>query len=117
MKISFTSKETYLQWRKDWKIAYAELSQKIRDLKFIRRMQCRVSLNTEAEQARLGQLVKMYALQHSFSVYYEIARCSREATELINLRAESKLEAQGQWRATKGLPPEEKPVKAAPVKA
>jgi hypothetical protein len=46
MNITFTSKETYLQWRSDWKARYKLVSQNIRDLKLIRREECRARAAT-----------------------------------------------------------------------
>ena len=37
MTINFNSKASYLAWRILWKIEYAQISQNIRDLKFIRK--------------------------------------------------------------------------------
>jgi hypothetical protein len=36
MKFTFTTKEEYLQYRKEWKENYKQLSQQIRDFKFAR---------------------------------------------------------------------------------
>jgi hypothetical protein len=49
MNITFTTKETYLQWRSDWKARYKLISQNIRDLKFIRREYCRAQAATQKE--------------------------------------------------------------------
>jgi hypothetical protein len=49
MNITFTTKETYLQWRSDWKARYKLVSQNIRDLKMIKREYCRAWATTKKE--------------------------------------------------------------------
>jgi hypothetical protein len=70
MKITFTSKETYLAWRAEWRAKYAELSKTIR--------QCRIDHDRSGRE------------------FYRT-----RAREMMEVRKESKVEAQRQYLAAK----------------
>jgi len=70
MKITFTSKETYLAWRAEWRAKYADLSQTIR--------QCRIDHDRSGRE------------------FYRT-----RAREMMEVRKESKVEAQRQYLAAK----------------
>jgi hypothetical protein len=74
----FNSRETYLEYRANWKAKYANLSQEIRDLKRIRAK----GGDCAAEQSSLHYLRK-------------------DATAMLNELKESKLESGRQWAASR----------------
>lgn len=113
MNITFTSKETYLQWRSDWKANYKKVSQSIRDLKLIRREECRA----RAATAKLFSTMTyptpdfstvFYARLHvapGYEAAYSRAKllslgCQREeARALLETLKQAKVEAQRQYLA------------------
>jgi len=80
--ISFTNKNEYLAWRQQWKAEYKNLSKQIRLLK--------ISINE-------GQRNRLYVggLQN------ELRDLRAEATQMLELRKQSKVVAQQQYLAAK----------------
>jgi hypothetical protein len=82
MDINFNSRETYLKWRKEWKLAYYNLSLDIR----------------EAKQKRKP------ANAHDWSNWASKAHYLRlEARGMLETLKEAKVEAQRQYLATKEI--------------
>jgi hypothetical protein len=78
---NFNNRETYLAFRAAWKKEYNELSQEIRNLKA-----------TWAEEIRSGQ---------GGYTHYAVFRKRREATAMMQLLEEAKLESARQWTASR----------------
>lgn len=76
----FTNKEEYLAWRAEWRAQYAQLTQDIREHKLQRK---------DRDPATRS------------SAQYYCWKCRKEATELLELRKKSKVEAQRQYLAAK----------------
>ena len=74
---NFINRETYLNFRTEWKKEYNELSQEIRHLKCIWTM--------EVKSGRGG------------STIYALIRKRREASAMMQLLAEAKQESARQW--------------------
>lgn len=116
MKITFTSKETYLQWASEWKANYAALSQLIRDLKFARRFHQR-SLKyhmlakdyppATRDEARYLRLHATHAHKdYGWSVgaiMGQLHALRAKACGMLELRKESKVEAQRQYQAARAV--------------
>jgi hypothetical protein len=112
MKITFTSKETYLQWASEWKANYAALSQTIRDLKFARRfhqrslqywMLAKDYVPATPDEARYLKLHAAYAHKdYGWSVCCimgQLHALRGKACCMLETRKESKAEAQRQYLA------------------
>lgn len=81
-KLNFTDRSSYLAWAQEWKEAYRAHSASIRSLK------------VQFRQAqREGDMSKVYALDSS------VRAASRQATEMIEQRHESKVQANRQYLA------------------
>lgn len=78
---TFNNRETYLTFRAAWKKEYKELSQEIRNLK--------ATWTAEIKSGRGG------------STIYTLIRKRREATAMMLLLEEAKLEAASQWAAAR----------------
>jgi hypothetical protein len=76
----FTTRETYLSYRADWKAGYADLAKEISDLKRIRAKGTQSEMS--AAQSKLHYL-------------------SINATEMLAALKEAKLEAGRQWAASR----------------
>ena len=83
MKFTFTSKETYLAYRSDWKAKYNELTQEIRMLK--------ATMRESGHQITWTEASKLQKLKAT-------------ATAMIEERKDSKVEAQRQYWLSKGQP-------------
>jgi hypothetical protein len=79
--ITFTNKIEYLAWRQQWKAEYKDLSKRIRLLK--------LSIN-EGQRNR----------QYVGGLQNELRDLRAEATQMIELRKQSKVEAQKQYLAS-----------------
>lgn len=101
MKITFTNKETYLQWVAEWKAQYGQLSALIRDLKFGRRYQDieRNRPGAAPEAARYEKLAKAHGNQYGWFVHGQLTAAKAKATELLETRKAAKEEAQRQYLA------------------
>jgi len=116
MKITFNSKETYLQWTAEWKAQYAALSQLIRDLKFARRFHQR-SLQywmlakdyvpkTPDEERYLKLHAKYAHKDYGWSVgtiMGQLLALRVKAYLALETRKESKAEAQRQYLAAHAI--------------
>ena len=80
-EFNFNSRETYLAFRAAWKKEYNELTQEIRKLK--------VTWTAEIRSGRGGYTI------------YTIIRKRQEATAMMQLLAEAKLESARQWAASR----------------
>jgi hypothetical protein len=78
---TFNNRETYLAFRAAWKKEYNELSQEIRNLK--------ATWTAEIKSGRGG------------STIYTLIRRRREATAMMQLLEEAKLESARQWTASR----------------
>lgn len=116
MKITFTSKETYLQWAAEWKAQYAALSQLIRDLKFARRfhqrslqywMLAKDYVPATPDEARYLKLHAAHAHKdYGWSVgaiMGQLHALRAKACAMIEMRKESKVEAQRQYLAARAV--------------
>lgn len=112
MKITFTSKETYLQWAAEWKAQYAALSQLIRDLKAARRFHTRLLqpwmlakdyVPKTPDEERYLKLRANYAHKdYGWSVgiiMSQLHALRAKACCALETRKESKVEAQRQYLA------------------
>jgi hypothetical protein len=105
-KLSFNSRETYLAARKQWKLDYAELSTKIRQLK----------VEFKAAHRELSKIQVVYPIWENppalRSQWYgaravangvgaAINRLSHEATEAIEILQQAKQEAARQYEQNK----------------
>jgi len=93
---TFTNKETYLAYRSNWKAEYKQLSQQIRDYKFMNwfmslRLPERI---TPQNQARFDKLKAQYG-----SRFYYIEPLKAKARQMLEERKASKVEAQRQYLA------------------
>lgn len=94
----FTNKEEYLQYRKDWKAEYKQLSQQIRDAKFCRwyasiRRQDRMTPERDERWAKISG-------KTDYS-YWAIKTLKVQATNMLDVLKESKQEAHQQYLAGK----------------
>lgn len=93
----FTTKEEYLQYRKDWKEEYKQLSQHIRDFKFARWYQ---SLGEKRQNLdgdrRLEEIKKKYRTD-----YFGVWGLKVKATSMLEELKFAKKEAQRQYLASK----------------
>ena len=106
MKITFTTKETYLQWTSEWKAQYQALSNDIREVKYARwyedsaRTPSGLKRLSPAQDARYKAIAKR--LPDRWGFFYANAalyRLRAEATALLELRKAAKIEAQRQYLA------------------
>jgi hypothetical protein len=106
MKITFTTKETYLQWTSEWKAQYQALSNDIRDAKYARwyadsaRTPNGLKRLSAAQDARYDAIAKR--LPDRWGMFFANAALRRlraEATALLELRKAAKIEAQRQYLA------------------
>lgn len=101
--MKFTTKQEYIDYRKNWKAQYKELSQKLRDIKFIHRAinfgKERFTADVEAKLKNL--LIKYNPTKTPISWNWEIARSKITATNMLAELKESKIEAQNQYLASK----------------
>jgi len=98
MTFTFTNKETYLQYRADWKQRYAKLSALIRDFKFARQGTLKIT--------RLGQSMERYAAiekahRTQWGFYPAVLAWAhrRKATAMLDELKLAKIEAQRQYLA------------------
>ena len=92
---TFNSKETYLQYRKNWKQKYAALSQTIRDLNWCRKY-------AHKGTARYLEIRKRHETQWGFYPHSLAVHTFRPvATALLEELREAKKEAQLQYLAQK----------------
>jgi hypothetical protein len=97
IKFTFTTKETYLQYRKEWKAKYKELSQTLRDYKFCNRYGSFGPKRTTLEgDERYSAICKKY----STNCYYTYGLKLKATNMLIELHL-AKAEAQVQYLAQK----------------
>lgn len=98
LTLSFTDRESYLAWRKQWKAEYKEISATIRDLKF-----CRKTKLTDEQAAKQKEIASRPDLrgQYGFNLYGNLWQLQAKATEYIELRKASKVKAQEQYLASK----------------
>jgi hypothetical protein len=95
---TFNSKETYLQYRNIWKQKYAALSQVIRDLKFCRKSQARIS--KLGQIGRYDRVRKEHSTQFGFDPNGLVQfRFRPMATEMLAELKLAKAEAQRQYLA------------------
>ena len=80
-EFNFNSRETYLAFRTAWKKEYKELTLEIRKLK-----------STWVEEIKSGR---------GGSTIYAIIRKRKEATNMMQLLADAKLESARQWTAAR----------------
>ncbi len=95
MKFTFTTKDTYLQQRAEWKAEYQALAQRIRDLKF-----CRKPAHIGSEPWE--RLKKEYGPNFSTGWAQGVAAIlRRKAAQMLLDLAAAKVEAQRQYLAAK----------------
>lgn len=116
-KFTFTNKEEYLQYRKEWKAKYKELSQTIRDSKWLRNTWNRAICKAELEITRpdpnyykkylkyrdmlLDENPKYVELCRKRICWYDLPKFQKKATEMLNELKFAKAEAQSQYLAQK----------------
>lgn len=106
MNTNFTNKTEYLIWRDQWKTDYAKLSDEIRDLKFARWFQSKPENKvSEAQTFRYNQIAKRYPSQYGFYAFVHLRKAKAKATEMLEIRKQSKVQAQEQYLAAKALQP------------
>jgi hypothetical protein len=111
------NKETYLQWRAEWRADYAKLSQRIRQLKAVRRFQdiMRSSPKTprftpedvavlHKLEKELGLVQNVYGKDITFTPHGHIAQAKEMATAMLEARKASKEAAERSYEAAKALP-------------
>ena len=103
------NKETYLQWRAEWRADYASLSKHIRLLKSLRRFQDITRSNpktprfTPEDTARFHTLEKelglvlnlVYLGMFTLTAHDAIAKAKAQATAMLEARKAAKQAAQG----------------------
>lgn len=92
---TFTTKESYLTWRAEWRKQYAELSAAIRTLRLARKEMSRTG---EVSLARREAWNKAMALSQSVQQAYRVS-LPEFATLMLARRVWSKEEAQRQYLA------------------
>ena len=100
MKIDFTTRETYIAWRKEWVKQYLEVSQQIRDARADFR-------GKQPALSRLGAYDWQSLTRHEWNdAHKEVSKAHgillslrEKANELLTIRALSKVEANKQWLA------------------
>jgi hypothetical protein len=92
--VTFNSKETYLQYRTDWKRRYASLSQTIRDLKYCRKYS---SFGTD----RYLETKKTHETTWGFFPQSLAWRHRQQASAMLEELKEAKAEAQRQYVESK----------------
>lgn len=118
MTINFNSKASYLAWRILWKIDYAQISQNIRDLKFIRKELNR-ALNKSATALCEKRPIRNYYQELAMDInkflqqvprYLETKQKCRDlsveyererAHQMLETLKQAKAEAQRQYLAAK----------------
>ena len=116
MKITFTSRETYLQWAADWKAQYATLSQFIRDLKFARSFHqstlhpSMLAQGYQPQGTNEARYLALYARCHDprhgwngWRIYLHLLEAKTKATLMLEVRKESKVEAQCQYLEARSM--------------
>lgn len=86
LTINFNSRETYLEFRRDWKAAYRDLSSQIRETKVAMK-----------EAQKSGQESRASSLQ------LEREMLRRKARKMLALLVEAKVEAQRQYETSRTL--------------
>lgn len=101
MKFTFTNKNEYLQYRKDWKANYKQLSQQIRNFKFAYWYQqpLRADRRTLELDARYERICKQYKT----NCFYTYGLKQKAKSMLAELKL-AKQEAQRQYLASKEQP-------------
>jgi hypothetical protein len=105
-KVLFTNKEEYHAWRKIWRGQYAALSTLIRGCKIGRSELTRHHNDLDKVAPDRQLKITAAAAELGISPDYcwfqmELRRLRRQATEMLELRKESKLEAQRQYLAAR----------------
>ena len=119
----FKTKEEYLQYKKDWKSEYKELSQTIREKKILHKKNSRIFNKAVSEKGwgdGLWRMVEFFTedKKKTDPKYKELVEkykddrrwvenLSSEATMMLEELKESKMEAQRQYLASKNLQPVE----------
>lgn len=91
---TFNSRESYLQYRTEWKAKYAKLSDDIRDFKF-----CRKLRNVDTE--RYDRVKKAHATQWGFWPQSLAFGGRLKAADMLEELKAAKAEAQRQYLAQK----------------
>lgn len=103
MNIKFTTKQSYLDYRSNWKSKYKQLSQDIRDLKFCRgfpqakRFEDYAGKNVE----RYREIEKRLFSNPNTCVEWKLADKRSEARCMLEELKEAKIAAQTQYLAAK----------------
>jgi hypothetical protein len=105
-KVLFTNKDEYLVWRKIWRGQYAALSTLIRNCKIgrseLNRHRNDLEKITPEKQLKIQSAAAELAISPDYSWFQmELRRLRRQATEMLELRKESKFEAQRQYLAAR----------------
>lgn len=99
-KFTFTNKDEYLAYRHNWKVQYNQLSQQIRDYKFCNWF---MSLrNPDRITPELQEKFDKLKAKYSTRFYY-VYSLKQKATEMLEERKASKVEAQRQYLASKEM--------------
>ena len=103
MKPTFNSKETYLQWRTDWRARYRELSRDIRYLRLLAAARQSGIGNPRWDNCRphLIETAKKFTNKETgvCNVYGHLFLLRDEARQMLEWRKESKVMAQAQYAA------------------
>lgn len=101
--IQFTNKDEYLTYRENWRIQYKQLSQTIRDYKFIKWAGSLGKKRFTPEiESQYNTLVKKHNPNNSSGSWiWEIIKLKEKATAMLEERKASKIEAQRQYLVSK----------------
>jgi hypothetical protein len=89
MKFNFTDKESYLEWRREWRIYYAELTVQIRRLKRCRKEFLRTYERLQTERGPVRRLVAKIANPETGPVW-ELPSLRLAAAYQMEIIAEAK---------------------------
>lgn len=111
----FNDRDDYLFWRSEWRAEYRQLSARIRDLKWYLRTDDRLySLRATPAHPRYPDahaLERLKSIQSAYPVGFFVPsllhRFQRQATDMLEMRKQSKQLAQAQYlsaRQTQAVP-------------
>lgn len=97
MKTTFTNKQEYLAYRSAWRAEYKQLSQDIRDLKFCRGFPQAKRFENPKNVERYREIEKRLFNNPNTMVEWKLAAAKDKATQMLEERKASKVEAQRQY--------------------
>jgi len=95
---TFTTRETYISWRIEWKAKYKSVSQNIRDTKLLFKAEQRKIV---WDKKTYGKIEYCVPIMSDLALYWQllanIAKYRKEARELLEELIEAKQEAERQY--------------------